>query len=144
MAGKTITITSNYRQVAKQLAKLGKEGDRMMGEELYREGEEIMTLSKRDYVPVDTSTLKNSGHVELPAKKGGRMVVTLGYGGGAADYAVYVHERIFTISGRLVHHPIGQAKYLEVPTFIKAQRMPHRIASNLHRKLARRAMRSKK
>lgn len=57
------------------------------------EAEMIMTRSKRDFVPVDLGTLRSSGFVNSPERKGQTVVVTLGYGGAASAYALSVHER---------------------------------------------------
>ena len=128
------------KQLAKKFRQMGKEGQRLLGGELYREGEGIMTLSKQQYVPVEFAVLKDSGHVQLPVFNSRGVSVTLGFGGAAKGYAVHVHERIFAPSGRLVRHPIGQAKYLEVPAMLRAQRMGPRMVSNLHRAMTRWAM----
>jgi hypothetical protein len=133
----------NARQVGKKLMRMGKEGQTLLGGELYREGEGIMTLSKQEYVPVEYAVLKDSGHVQLPKMSSRGVSVTLGFGGAASSYAVHVHERIFAPSGRLVHHPIGQAKYLEVPAMLRASGMGPRIVSNLHRAMMRWAMKGK-
>ncbi len=79
------------------------------GQRLYLYGEAIMTRSKRDFCPVDTGRLRSSGHVQLPEITRDEIVVRLSYGGAAATYAVIVHEDL------TVHHPVGQAKYLERP-----------------------------
>ena len=76
---------------------------------LYQQANQIMTASKRDYVPVDTGALRASGFVEepVPTPRGG--MVTLGFGGASAPYALLVHEDL------TVRHTVGQAKYLEIP-----------------------------
>ena len=77
---------------------------------LNQAGERIMADSK-ELVPVDLGTLKASGHVTADESAG---VVTLGYGGPAADYAIVQHESLD------FHHTTGQAKFLEEP-FIAAE-----------------------
>lgn len=86
---------------------------------LYEEAEAIMTDSKQNYVPVDTGALRASGFVELPAGNS----VTFGYGGPAAPYAVIVHEDLTK------HHPIGSAKYLELPIMARLAGMPSLLAT---------------
>jgi len=76
---------------------------------LFQEANVILTASKQDYVPVDTGVLRASGFVEPPVETPNGGSVTLGFGGGAIDYAVIVHEDLTK------QHPVGQAKYLEVP-----------------------------
>ena len=48
---------------------------------------------------------KKSAHI-LDAKTKGKPSVTVGF---SQNYAIYVHENLE------VHHPVGQAKYLEQP-----------------------------
>lgn len=75
----------------------------------YREGEGIMAVAKSTFTPVDTGALRATGHVSLPQSDGRSVTVQLGFGGPAAPYAFYVHENLEA------HHPIGSAKYLEIP-----------------------------
>lgn len=99
----------------------------VVGGALYEEAESIMAKSK-PLVPVDTGTLRNSGHVALPEKEMGRLTVTLGYGGAASDYALIQHERTD------YHHTVGRAKFLEEPV-LEAQ---HGLESRLGARIARR------
>jgi hypothetical protein len=73
---------------------------------LYQLGEEVMA-DARPRTPVEFGHLRQSGHVELPAWSGSEVSVTVGFGGPAAPYAIYVHENLEA------HHEVGQAKYLE-------------------------------
>lgn len=84
---------------------------------LFREAEQVMAMSKRDYVPVDTGALRASGFVDTPVQTAMGGSVTLGYGGPSAPYAVIVHEDLTK------RHPVGQAKYLEVPLRARIQGM---------------------
>lgn len=96
--------------------------------ELYLEAEGIMTQSK-ELVPVDTGTLKGSGTVKLPREENGIVVQELGFGGPAANYAVFVHENT------VVFHKVGMAKFLEIP-FRQAERgMVGRIAAGMQKTL---------
>ena len=98
--------------------------------ELYVEAEGIMTQSK-ELVPVDTGNLRDSGTVALPRQEGSVVLQELGFGGSAADYAVYVHENT------VVFHPVGMAKFLEIP-FRQAQRgMIERIVAGMQKTLKR-------
>lgn len=54
--------------------------------------EETMKISQDQYCPFDTGDLKNSGKVEITKDSLTEFEVTLSYGGGDVDYAVYVHE----------------------------------------------------
>ncbi len=112
------------RGVDKALARLARIDPRArqaLKAALYMEGENIMGESKRQ-VPVDTSNLKNSGHVEPPKESGGLISVTLGYGGPSAPYAVYVHE---DLTKR--HAPPTKAKYLEDPANEAAKGLTERV-----------------
>ena len=75
---------------------------------LFRRGEAVMKRAK-DLTPVDTGTLRNSGTVNQPEIEGNQVSVTIGFGGAAAPYAVFVHEDMTK------RHPVGQAKFLEEP-----------------------------
>jgi hypothetical protein len=99
-------------QVARSLYRIKKEMPAIMGRGLYRAGNRIMTLSKENYVPIDTGFLKSTGVVDLPRLTAGGMEVQLKY---SANYAVYVHERLN------VAHPHGQAKYLEAAMILAKQ-----------------------
>lgn len=100
---------------------------------MFQEAEEIMTVSKTAFVPVDTGALRASGTVLPPEIKGSEVTVTLGYGGGAVDYAVIVHERMG------VHHPNGQSKFLEVPVLAASRGMDARLAERIRRDIERAA-----
>lgn len=86
---------------------------------LYREAETIMTDSKENYVPVDQSILKNSGHVIMDKT---RIAVHLLFGGLAEAYAVVQHE-VLTF-----HHTVGGPKYLERPLLARAATILQSIA----------------
>ena len=85
---------------------------------LYQAGTVLMATSQA-IVPVDTGTLKRSGHVEEPVYTGDHVEITVGYGYGqeypekAANgdsrhgYAYWVEVR-----EELKHKPPTQARYL--------------------------------
>ena len=83
-----------------------------------------MGESKR-IVPVAFGVLRASGHVQLPVIVGRRVTVTLGYGGAAAPYAVFVHER------QARHTPPTQWKYLEKPFNEALVGMARRLADDV-------------
>lgn len=143
---------------------LGTKGPLAMGAALWKEGERIMAKSK-ELVPVDMGTLRASGHVTLPTITPTGASVTLGYGGAASDYAVYVHEGTGPAVGRPAFMPpvsiiqewaqrhgidpslgfviaraIGQRglepkKFLEKPLLEAATDMADRIAVELRGKI---------
>ena len=81
-----------------------------------------MTESKKQ-CPVDVGTLRSTGHVQGPETSGGHVVVTLGYGGPAAPYAIVQHERLD------FHHTVGKAKFLEVPMLEAVNGMEARLGA---------------
>lgn len=110
---------------------------------LYVEGQIEMTESKRrcpvsptaaqfaamgrtppkDHVP---GTLRASGTVHEPERRGKNISVTLSYGGAAIDYAIIQHERLDFI------HTTGQAKFLESVLTESRSSMAARIAARIH------------
>ena len=59
---------------------------------LYQEATNILEDSQENYVPHKEGTLKRSGFVALPHYSLDRLTVAIGYGGGEAFYARYVHN----------------------------------------------------
>ena len=74
------------------LRRAGALGVQALARGFRREAEAIMTDSKEHYVPTDISTLKTSGFVQPVQVTATNVSVTLGYGGAAQAYALYVHE----------------------------------------------------
>lgn len=106
---------------------------------LYKRCERIMTRSKESFVPVDFGTLKNSGIVLPPERKGKSIIVTLAYGGAAEAYALAIHEHLSSHSppswrGVTVHfHPSGRGpKYLEKPLMEATKTLAADLGSDLH------------
>src|SRR5512143_3642237 len=97
-------------------------GPQAVAAALFVEAEAIMTVSKEQYVPVDTGALRASGHVVPPKISGTNVMVELGYGGPSAPYAVIVHEDLTK------RHKVGQAKYLEIPLRARLAGMPAVLA----------------
>jgi hypothetical protein len=81
---------------------------RQAATQLFRDASAIMTVSQT-LCPVDTGTLRSTGHVQIPVIHGDIVTVLFGYGGPAAPYAVPVHENL------RARHVNGTAKYLEIP-----------------------------
>jgi hypothetical protein len=82
--------------------------EKAIGGGLYLEGNNIITDAKI-LTPVDVGTLKGSGYVTLPNYQDKKIIVEMGFGGNAEDYAVVQHEHVE------YHHEQGEAKYLEKP-----------------------------
>lgn len=92
---------------------------------LYQEAQIVMSAAQQDYVPVDTGALRASGFVEPPTPTHTGASITLGFGGPSAPYAVYVHEDLTK------RHPVGQAKYLEIPLRARIQGMKAVLAQRV-------------
>jgi hypothetical protein len=117
-----------FAALNRELKRLREHGPQALAREMYREGEEIMTASKARYVPVDTGTLRSTGHVQQPdIRADGTITVRMVYGGPAAPYALAVHE----IPPERAQHPVGQWKYLETPALEASKGLAQRVASRL-------------
>lgn len=95
-----------------------------VGQALYEEAGGISTVSQTR-TPVDTGALRASHRVSQPETNGTEISVEISVGGAAADYAVYVHERLDT------HHDVGQAKFLESALVEAEPQVAARIAERL-------------
>lgn len=125
-----------------------------LGAALYREAEGILAQSV-ELCPVDTGALRASRYATPPQRDGDTITVTIGYGGPAggsgemeglaiddailfgtarakdpAVYAIYVHENLEA------HHPVGSAKYLEIPFQTAKRGMTARIAADMRAELS--------
>jgi hypothetical protein len=117
-------------EMQRAMLALGAKGREAMGSALWNEANRIMNKSK-EIVPVKESYLKDSGHVvPLPEYTIDGVIVTMGYGGEASDYAEVQHEEL-----SYQHKSPTQAKYLEQPLLDAAQDMGFRIAKDLWDKL---------
>jgi len=112
---KFLTVTSNLVE-------------RDMEAVLFQQGEQIMTVAKRD-TPVDTGRLRSTGHVKPPKTKRGLIEVIMAFG---TDYAVFVHEI------REATHATGKAKFLESNVNAAARQMGQRLVVALKRRLKKR------
>lgn len=121
----------NVDRVAEELRWLVGNLADAIGPALRAEAEIEMTEAKRR-TPVDTGTLRASGHVAGPKHSGRDTEVMLAFGGPAAPYALFVHENLDA------HHPVGQAKFLEGTLHESApylaQRIARRIAASIRRR----------
>ena len=92
---------------------------------LYLEANDILNASQR-LVPVELGTLKSSGAVTAPEIGLDSVEVTVGYGGAASEYAIYVHEDM-----EARHDYPTQAKFLEQPALEALDGMADRIARSV-------------
>ena len=102
------------------------------------EAEQIMTRSKRSFVPHDLGTLSGTGQVNDPVVSGKSVEITLGFGGAAAPYALAIHEHPSASTppsweGKaIVFSPAGTGpKYLERPLKAATKDMHKRLAASL-------------
>ena len=124
----TLVLTGMDKFTA-TLRRLAAQAPAFAGTALRREGERIMTDAKRR-TPVDTGALRASGHVQGPAFSGSAATVTLGFGGAATPYAVYVHENL------RARHVVGEAKFLENALNAARRGMDGRLATDIRARIA--------
>jgi hypothetical protein len=105
-----------------RLRALAKKSPKALERALYKEAQIEMTEMKRQ-TPVEFGTLRDSGLVEQPRwVNGSTLVVELGFGGAAEDYAIYVHEDLDAF------HAVGNAKFVEIPLNDSKPYMARRVA----------------
>ena len=89
---------------------------------------EVLPVAK-ERTPVDYGILRDSGVVEQPQIKGNVISVKIGFGGGAAHYAIYVHEDLDA------KHEVGQAKFLSSSMDEASGKFVDFVSANLARAL---------
>jgi hypothetical protein len=97
---------TGVKELQAKLIVAGKKCTNEAAAALYIEGELIKTASMKR-CPVDTGVLRASHEVDKPVVEGDSISVTIGVGGPAVGYAVYVHEN------PMAHHPVGEYKFLQ-------------------------------
>ena len=143
---------SGFRRTISALEEVTEEVRGEVEGALMEEAEEIMTDSKKNFVPVDTGALRSSGFVRPPRKTVRGPRVTIGFGGPAGSrngtgrhdgevdvegddvdgdigYAAVQHERLD------YDHTVGEAKYLEKPALMAEATMEGRFARRLEARL---------
>lgn len=85
---------------------------------LNEEAQMIMAESQAYLVPVDNGDLARSAAILPPEVDNANISITMGYGGAASAYAMYIHELTESPSGKPINwSKAGSgAKYLETPT----------------------------
>lgn len=116
------------REVQRTLQKMGKEGKKGIRRFMREEMEMISTDAKK-LTPVEHGPLKASGHATSVRIVGGALVGSVVFGGAAASYAPYVHERLD------VHHPVGQAKFLTTAVQRRVRGMGTRLAREMAKQM---------
>lgn len=120
MARRAFTLTG-LGQLRRALNQAGDLAGDALEAALVEEANETMADSKQQ-TPVDTGRLRATGTVFPVERSGGNVSIEMGYG---TDYAVPVHEKMG------VHHPTGNAKFLERPLLERAAQMPVRLAAKV-------------
>ena len=108
MAGKGARVrVEGFAAAARKIEAMARKGGDEMVSGIRVIGEAIMTDVKASRpgagVPKDEGPLSASGRVEGPDSRG---AVELTFGGAAAPYALYQHERVD------LRHQLGEARYL--------------------------------
>mgnify|MGYP001574695675 CR=1 FL=1 len=134
MAEQTTVVGGEALRAA--LRNAGALGVQGLARGLRREAETIMTDSKQNYVPTDISTLKTSGFVQPVQVTPTNVTVTLGYGGAAQAYALYVHEGIGPAVGRPAFMPPVSA----ILPWVLRHGLPEEAAFPIARAIGRRGL----
>lgn len=126
-------VITGINELRRALDRAGDLADKALESAMFLEQEAVISEAKAR-TPVDTGVLRASGTVLPPKVQGSRIEVEAGFGGAAQEYAVPVHERLG------VHHPVGQAKFLESAFLERAPKIPANLARRVEaawRRLAR-------
>lgn len=132
--------TASGRTLGESVGRYGERAFEAFGRGMYIEAQAILQESL-PLVPVDTGALRGSGYVTEPERKGDHITVEIGYGGVAAQinpktlestgvYAMTVHENLEA------HHPVGQAKYLQMPFDAATNGMGDRIGATMRAEMS--------
>lgn len=128
------------REVQRKLKQIAQDMDgNRIPQALRAEAENVMTDSKKNYVPVDKGALRSSGKVGKVDRSGNNFKVELSYGGIAAPYALAIHEHLsqhsppsWKAAQSVTFHPQGHGpKYLETPLKNKQSTLAQDLAKRL-------------
>ena len=124
-----IVLDGGYERLRRRLHDAPNRAQRILGSGLKTQAERIMTVSKRDWVPVDKGPLRASGFVHEPQFRGRTKVeIRLSYGGAASSYALKQHE------DTSLNHPTGgRAHYLSGPVREASGSLGKRVAATMKR-----------
>ena len=95
-----------------------------MGKALHEEASEVFLLSQ-ELVPVRDGYLKGSGFIHPPKRAGWGTSIDIAYGGPAAGYALFVHERPAR------HEPPTSSKFLTKPMRRQAEGLGNRLLQRI-------------
>src|SRR4030095_6764164 len=99
---------SGLDQVFKNLEATSEQIIQALARALYEDGNALLNEAKA-IVPVDLGTLKSLGFVTFTEISAGTIDVTVGFGGAAKAYAVYVHEGTGPAVGHASYFPPKEA-----------------------------------
>lgn len=131
-----MTVRAEIRganELRRAIRRAGKRGLDAVARGLFLEGEAIMADSK-PLVPVDEAILRASGFVRPPDRSGQSIVVELGYGGAAKDYAVFVHEGTGPAVGRPRYFPPVSALEGWAARKLGDPKLAYVVARSIHQK----------
>lgn len=122
-------------EMKRRLSAIPRDISKRLARAVKLEAEYIMTVSKREYVPVDLGTLRASGKVDAPVIDNGYITVGMHFGDAASAYALTIHEHPSphdppSWNGVTVRFKPGDRgpKYLEIPLKAAIPGMNVRIA----------------
>lgn len=142
MATKSLESNVDMEDVIRNLNLFGRRVEQAVAASLFQEAETVMARSKREFVPVFSGALKNSGHVQRPNISAGVVTVEMGFGGPSAPYALRIHEDMSIVHpshefGGLSYSCNGGAKYLERPFVESLKGLSERLAERLRKEALR-------
>jgi len=143
--GAASIVFKGIKEMRAKIKAIQKEFPDKIERALYKEAQFVMTAAKK-VTPVAEEmggTLRNSGFVSKPARRGTAFSVVLGFGGAAAAYATAVHEHPSGSSppsweGKTItFNPPGTGpKYLERPLMEAIPGMAERVAARVAKEKA--------
>lgn len=113
------------------LAQMPGRANRIAGEALHECAQEVGANSLK-VAPKDTGNLRNSQQIGKPETKADGVEVTIGYGGAALGYSLFVHEAPAELHWTL---PGTGPKFLERPA--KEYPLQSKLAAKLRGRLER-------
>ena len=105
---------ANLKLTQHKFEKFGRQG-------LTNWANEVMTISRSQYCPVDKGRLRASAQVKIQKNTLTEFVVRLSY---STPYAIYVHEIP-------AHHPHGSMKYLSTPFNLRSYLLKKTLESEM-------------
>lgn len=123
---------SGWNRLMLLLSRSRRQSAMIAAQALYQEALVIFGRSQR-YTPVRFGVLRASGHVKPPVIVNDGAEIMIGYGGAAAPYAWFVHEReVNRATGRPIHHTSPtRAKFLTTAVREAGQTLEQRLSRRM-------------